>query len=140
MIQFDAVETAITGRMDSLWDASSLGPIAYENVADDPSGNPFVRIYVRKSMRPIGGDGPNTRAGRIRGSIVIVAYAPVGHGKTAISQMLDAARAIFEEARFTANGVSVRVEMATDEVSAPENPWFKSMIVFPFWADEANPA
>lgn len=140
MLSFDAVETAITARMEAMWDANALGIIANENVGDDPSGKPFVRIYVRKSIRPIGGDGLNTRAGRVRGSIVIVAYARIGAGKGANSQMIDAARVIFEEVSFNTNGAAIRVEMATDEVSAPENPWFKSMIAFPFWADEANPA
>lgn len=134
MISFAAVETVITDRMGALWD-KSIGPIAYENVAEEPQDIPgFIRIYVRKSLRPMGGNGPGTREGRVRGQIVLVAYAEIGKGKGMTQQMLDAARAIFEEQSFSADGIAVRVEMATDEVSAPNQPWYQSMIALPFWA------
>jgi hypothetical protein len=148
MIQFDAVEAAINARLQAMWTATPLDRIAYENSLLDPTdGAPFVRIYTTQSASPL---GENTN--RCRGVIYFQACVENGVGKSACTQLIDAARAIFETVGFT-NAVAatddapaipatiaVRTERTTQTVSGPDDRWFKSMVAFPFWADEINPA
>jgi hypothetical protein len=140
MIQFDAVESAINARLESLWTSTGLDRIAYENVKHDPeNGEPFVRIYTTQSASPL---GENTN--RCRGVIYFQACVENGMGKSACTQMIDAARAIFETVGFTNSAVTapdpatiaIRTERTTQTVSGPDDRWFKSMVAFPFWADE----
>jgi len=140
MIDFADVKAAIQARMTDLWAATPITSVAFENGAFTPptDGSGWVRLYVmeQKSQKPLQWTAPETAAQRLAGRVYVVGHVPKGTGDAALEQMLTAAKTLFEGQTFASISAKIEVQESTAVLAGPDGqaPWFKKLIMLPFWA------
>jgi hypothetical protein len=144
MIDFADVKAAIKARFEANWPHTA---VAYENGAftppDDGFGNqpPFVRLYVveRASQAPPSWNIPDVSPPRLDGAIYAVGYVPENTSDDALEQYMTLVKGVFEGASFASTTATIYVQASSAGPAGTESPWFKKMLIFPFYAVN-NPA